>query len=205
MLVVVEHGDVAECLQPFLDLEAVGRLDVLQVDPAEGRGDGPNGGDHLIHRAGIQLDVDRIDVGELLEEVALALHDRLRGQWADVSEPEHRRAVGHHCDEVSLGGVFVHVVGARLDGEARLSDAGRIGEREIALGEQRLGRNDLDFSRTAVAVVVEGIALEAHRYSDSGAGISRRRTHARFTPSSSPCSSSARPLPQTGQGCSSEG
>ena len=41
VLVVVEHRDVELGLQPLLDLEAAGRRDVLEVDPAEARGRSP--------------------------------------------------------------------------------------------------------------------------------------------------------------------
>ena len=37
VLVVMEHGDIHELAQPFLDDKAVGRLDVLEIDAAEGR------------------------------------------------------------------------------------------------------------------------------------------------------------------------
>ena len=40
VLVVVEDGDVEQLLQLLLDDEAVGRLDVLEVDAAEGRARG---------------------------------------------------------------------------------------------------------------------------------------------------------------------
>ena len=40
VLVVVEDGDVEQLLQLLLDDEAVGRLDVLQVDAAEARARG---------------------------------------------------------------------------------------------------------------------------------------------------------------------
>ena len=37
VLVVVEDGNVHQFAQPLLDDEAVGRLDVLEIDAAEGR------------------------------------------------------------------------------------------------------------------------------------------------------------------------
>ena len=77
-----------------------------------------------LHRiALVHLDVEAVDVGELLEEHRLALHHRLRGQRADVAEPEHRRAVRHHRDQVAARGVARGVGGIGLDLEAGLGDA----------------------------------------------------------------------------------
>jgi hypothetical protein len=53
----------------------------------------------------VDLDVEAVDAGELLEEHGLALHHRLGGLGADVAEAEHGGAVGDHRDEVALGGV----------------------------------------------------------------------------------------------------
>ena len=68
VLVVVEDRDVQRLLQPPLHLEALRRLDVLQVDAAERRRHGGDGGHHLVHGVGVQLDVEHVDVGEPLEE-----------------------------------------------------------------------------------------------------------------------------------------
>jgi len=68
VLVVVEHGYVHLLAESLLDLEALGRLDVLEVYAAEGRF-------HRLHRLtervdllDIELDVEHVDVGEALEQ-----------------------------------------------------------------------------------------------------------------------------------------
>ena len=48
----------------------------------------------------VDLDVEHVDAGELLEQHRLALHHRLAGERADGAEAEHRGAVGQHGDEV---------------------------------------------------------------------------------------------------------
>ena len=63
-----------------------------------------------------------------------------------LPSPEHGGAVRHDGDEVALRGVRVGKVGILLDLEARLGDAGRVGEREVPLIGQRLGRNDGDLA-----------------------------------------------------------
>ena len=77
MLIVVEHRNVHELAQPLLDDEAVGGLDVLQIDAAESRSEEAHAIDELVDVAGVDLDVDAVDVGEALEEHGLALHHRL--------------------------------------------------------------------------------------------------------------------------------
>jgi hypothetical protein len=69
----------------------------------------------------VDLDVEHVDAGELLEEDGLALHHRLAGQRADGAEAEHRGAVGDHRDQVAARGVvggLVRVGGDLLAGEA---------------------------------------------------------------------------------------
>ena len=87
-------GMFISALQPLLDLEALRRLDVLEVDAAEGRLEQLDGADELLGIVGGDLDVEDVDVGEALEEDALALHHRLAGERPDVAQAEHRGAVG---------------------------------------------------------------------------------------------------------------
>ena len=87
-------------LQPLLDLEAFRRLDVLEVDAAEGRLERGDHVDELVDVLLVDLDVEDVDAGELLEQDRLALHHRLGGERADVAEAEHGGAVGDHGDEI---------------------------------------------------------------------------------------------------------
>ncbi len=146
MLVVVEDRDVEGLDEARLDLEALGRPDVLEVDAAEGRRDQLAELDDLFGVVARDLDVEDVDVGEALEEDALAFHHRLAGERADVAEPEHRGAVADHRDEIGLGGVAVDGVGVLGDLAAGLGDPGRVGEREVVGRERWLGWDDLDLS-----------------------------------------------------------
>src|SRR5205085_416123 len=85
-------------LTGFLDREATGRGDVLEVDAAEARGHGGDRADDLVDVLRRQAERERVDAAELLEEHALALHDRHRRLRADVAEAEDGRAVGDHRD-----------------------------------------------------------------------------------------------------------
>ena len=138
VLVVVEHRDVHQFAQPLLDHEALRRLDVLQVDSAEA-GEEADGVDHVIDILGVDLQVDAIDVGEALEQRDLALHHRLGCDRAEIAEPQHGGSVGNHRDHVALRRVVVGERGIALDVQARFGDAGRIGERQVARGGDRLG------------------------------------------------------------------
>ncbi len=62
----------------------------------------------------------------------------LPASGADVAEPEHRGAVGDHRHEVALVGVLVGQLGILGDLEAGFGHAGRVGQRQVALGEQGL-------------------------------------------------------------------
>ena len=140
VLVVVEDRDLHGPLQLLLDVEALRRLDVLQVDAAEGRLEQLAGADDLARVLGGQFDVEDVDVGEALEQDALAFHDRLAGAGADVAQAQHGRAVGDHRHQVALGGVLVDRGGIALDLQAGHGHAGRVGQAEVALRPAGLGR-----------------------------------------------------------------
>src|SRR5581483_11120184 len=72
VLVVVEHRDLHALAQLSLDDEALGRLDVLEIDGAEGRLERSDDVDQLFRVALLDLDVEAVDAGELLEEHRLA-------------------------------------------------------------------------------------------------------------------------------------
>ena len=62
--------------------------------------------DELVGSRLVDLDVEDVDAGELLEQHRLAFHHRLGGQRADIAQAQHRGAVGDHRDQVAAGGEF---------------------------------------------------------------------------------------------------
>ena len=147
VLVVVKHRDVHPLAQCLFDHETIGRSDIFQVDPAEARAEQRHRVDEFLGILGVDLKIDRVDVGEAFEQHRLALHHRLRRQGAQIAEPEDGGAVGNHRDEVALGGIIIgfrRISGDFLD---RDGDAGGIGQAEVALGRHRLRGDDLDLAR----------------------------------------------------------
>ncbi len=159
MLVVMEHRDVHQLAQPLLDHEALGRLDVLEVDAAEGRPEQAHAIDELVDVLGADLEVDAVDVGEALEQDRLAFHHRLGAKRAQIAEAEHGGAVRDHRHQIALGGVVEGLGRIGLDRQARRRHAWRIGEREVALGGQRLGRRDLDLAGPAAPMQLERLLV----------------------------------------------
>ena len=80
VLVVVEDGDLHPRLELLLDVEALGRLDVLEVDAAERGLEAGDALDELVGVLLVDLDVEDVDVGEPLEEDGLSFHDGLAGR-----------------------------------------------------------------------------------------------------------------------------
>jgi hypothetical protein len=160
VLVVVEHGDLHALAQLALDVEAIRRLDVFEVDAAERRLQRGDHVDQLVEVVLGDLDVENVDAGELLEEHALAFHHRLGGERADVAQSKHRGAIGHHRDEVAARGVAESVALVGGDLLARRSNAGRVGQREVALVGQRFRRRDGHLARRRELVVLQGIAAQ---------------------------------------------
>ena len=155
VLVVVEHRDREPLAQLLLDVEALRRLDVFEVDAAEGGFQRGHDLDQLLLVVLGQLDVEDVDAGEFLEQDALAFHDRLGGQGADGAQAQHGGAVGHHRHQVGARGELRRGGGVAHDLVAGGGDAGRIGERQVALGGQRLGRDDLDLPGSGYAMVAK--------------------------------------------------
>ena len=98
MLVIVENRNFHALPQCALDVEALRRLDVLEVDPAEGWLEAGNDLHDFVRITLVDLDVEYVDAGEFLKEAALAFHHRLAGECADIAESKHGGAIGDHCD-----------------------------------------------------------------------------------------------------------
>jgi hypothetical protein len=105
MLIVVEYRDLHARAKLALDLEALRRLDVLEIDSAEGGFQCRDDLHQLVGIAFVDLDVEHVEVGEFLEQNCLAFHHRLGRQRPDGAESEHRGAVGDDADEISARGV----------------------------------------------------------------------------------------------------
>ena len=163
VLVVVEHRNAHPGLRLLLDLETLRALDVLEIDSAEGRLEGDDDVDQLVDVLLRHLDVEHVYSGEFLEQDRLALHHRLARERADIAEAEHGGSVRQNRDEVLARGVDRSGVGVGRDRFAGECDAGRIGERKVALVGERLGGDDLELSRPRRAVEVQGIRLEIGR------------------------------------------
>ena len=160
VLVVVEDRNGHPRLEPFLDLETFRRLDVLEVDAAEGRLERRDRLDHAVDAGRVDLDVEDVDAGEFLEQHRLAFHHRLGGERADIAEAEHGRTVRHHADQVGAAGIVGGRCRVGMDRQARRGDARRIGERQVALVAERLGRLDLELSGNRVFVEIERRLVE---------------------------------------------
>ena len=130
--------------QPF-DFKALGRLDVFEVDAAKSRLQRGDGVDQLFDVVAGDFEVEHVDAGEFLEQDGLALHHRLGRERADVAEAEHGGAVGDDGDEILPDGVIGGAGRIGGDGEAGRGDAGRIGQRQIALVAERLCRRISSF------------------------------------------------------------
>ena len=159
VLIVMEHRNVHQLAQPLLDDEALRRLDVLEVDAAPAGAEQLHAIDDLLGVLGRHFEVDGIDVGEALEQDRLAFHHRLGRERAAVAEAEDGGAVGDDGDEVAFDRVVVGLGRIVGDGEHRDGDAGRIGQRQIALRRHRLGGDHLELAGAAAAVEVQRLLI----------------------------------------------
>ncbi len=105
MLVVMEDGNVHHLAQLLLDDEAVGRLDVFQIDAAEAGTEIAHAVDEGVDVGGIDFEVDGVDIGEALEQHRLAFHHRLGGGRAQIAQAQNRGAVGDDRHQVAAWSV----------------------------------------------------------------------------------------------------
>jgi hypothetical protein len=162
VLVVVKHGDIHDLFEPLLDVEALGRLDVFQVDPAEGGFHIFDRLDDLVRIVRVELDIEHVDIGKPFKEDSLPFHDGLAGESPDVAQTQHRRPVAHDCDKISFGGIEVGVVRVCMNLHAGLGHAGCVGKREIALRRAGLRGDYFDLSPPALRVIIERFLFSCH-------------------------------------------
>jgi len=157
VLVVVEDGNLHRLPQCLLDIKAIGRANVFEIDSTDGGLEQLTELDDVVGILRSHLEIEHVEISELLEEICLALHHGLGGQRADVAEPEHCGPIAYNRDEIALRRVLVGVVGVRLDLEAGHRNSRRVGECEVALIVEWLGRYYRDLPGASGCVVVEGI------------------------------------------------
>ena len=160
MLVVVEYRDLHPLPELPFDIEALRCLDVFKVDAAERVLECGDHFDKFVGVAFVDLDVEDVDAGELLEEHRLAFHHRLGRQRPDRAQAEHRGAVGDHAYEVASRGEVDRFARIAHDFLAGRRHARCIGQREVALVGELLGRQDRDLARARQAVVFQRAFLQ---------------------------------------------
>jgi hypothetical protein len=82
-----------------------------------------------------------------------------------LPRPEHRGAVRHDGDQVAAHGEVARLVRDLDDRLARGRHRRGVGERQVALRDERLGRRDLDLAGDGLAVVFERALLEVVEHS----------------------------------------
>ena len=161
MLVIVEDRDLHALAQLALDIKTIGRFDVFEVDATKcglQRGDDVHQLVEIV--LFIDLDIEHVDAGKLLEQDGLAFHHRFGRQRADIAKAQHRRAIGDHRDQITPAGVLEGIVRVFDDLLTRRSDAWRVGQRQVVLVDQLLGGCDGNLAGRGVLVVVQrGLAL----------------------------------------------
>ena len=153
VLVVMKDGNLHALAQFALDVKAVGRLDVFQVDATKSGLKRGNDVDQFVGVFFVHLNVKHIDASKLFEQHALAFHDWLGREWTDVTQAQHRCAVGDDGDQIASAGVFIGVVGVFDDFLARCGHTGGVGQRQIVLVEQLLGGLDGNLAGAGELVV----------------------------------------------------
>src|SRR5690606_4564426 len=159
VLVIMEHRDVTNLFQHALDLKTLGRLDIFQVDTAEGLVDTHHGVDKVLRRFRFQLDIEHINTGKQLEENALAFHHWLGRQRTKITETQDGGTITDHRHQVALGGKAVGQLRLARNFAHRLGHTRTVGQGQIATGFRWFGYRDADFARAWLGMIIKGRLL----------------------------------------------
>ena len=146
VLIVVEDGDIAACLEPALDFKAAGRGDILQIHTAEAACQQAHSVDDLVHVFTAHAQRNRVHAAEGLEQNALALHDGHARLGADVAETENGSTVGDDGDGIPAARELVALVHVLLDLQTGRGDAGGVGKTQRITGIDRRAGDDLQLA-----------------------------------------------------------
>ena len=157
VLVVVEDRNLHRAPQFLLDDKTFRRLDVFEVDAAEGGFQKLARADDLPRIARGEFEVEYVDVGEAFEQNRLAFHHRLAGRGPDVAEPQHRGAVGDHRDQITLRCVAVDQRRVLLNFQTGHGDARRVSQTQVSLAVARFARSNRDLTCRIRGMVIQRI------------------------------------------------
>ena len=101
----MENRNIHGCLEAVLYLEALGCLDILQVDSAEGRSHKLDRINKGLGVAAVQLQVKDIHICKAFEEDSLPFHNRLSCIGAYVAQSKDSSTIGYHTHQVLSSGV----------------------------------------------------------------------------------------------------
>src|SRR5208337_2208158 len=165
MLVIMEDWDLHRLLQRLLDVEALRRFDVLQIDAAKSGFQQLAELDNLVGIMSVDFKVEHVHIGKAFKQDTLTFHDGLAGEGTDVSQAEDGSSVAYNGNQVALRGVFESIVGVLFDIQAWIRHSGGVSQAQVALRPARLGGGDFNFSRTSTAVVVECLLFrDGHKF-----------------------------------------
>jgi hypothetical protein len=105
VLVIVKHRNLHARAQGALDVKAIGRFDVFQVNAAKSGLHGRNRVYELVKVVLLQFDVKHINACKFFKQNRFAFHHRLGGQWANVTQAQNRGAVGDDGHQITPRGV----------------------------------------------------------------------------------------------------
>ena len=97
----MKYRNIQPLLQTRFYLKAARRGDILKIYPAEAVGDKLNGAHYFVGILAFYTKRDSIHPAELLEQAALALHNRHTRQSSDIAKTQHRRAVRYYRNKIS--------------------------------------------------------------------------------------------------------
>jgi len=161
--ILVKDRDGQRGPRAVVDLQTLGRPDVLEVDSAEGRLEHAHGVDDRPRVIRVQLEIEDVDVRQPLEEQRHPFLDRLGGQGPHVSQARHGGTVGHNRDEVAARRVAPGRPGIAGDDAGRKNRAGQVGQANLPRAEAGFAGLYADLPRPAAGMVLQRLFAPDHQ------------------------------------------
>ena len=142
----MEYRNVAALFQLALDFKAARCRNVLQIDAAKGTGNQCHGVDKFIDILGLDAKRECIDAAELLEQRALAFHNRHACFRTNIAQTKHSRTIGDNCHQIMTARIHIAQIYILLNFQTRLCNARRVCNRQIIRIFYLAARNNFDLA-----------------------------------------------------------
>ena len=156
----MHHRNIELGNQPTLDLKALRRLDILEVDSTKGRSNRFDSLNELIDINSVNLDIKHIDISECLEQQPLSFHHRFASKGTDITQAKNSGSIADDGHQITLRSVLVSVIGICRNFLTGIGNARRVSQGQFTSSSVRFCRFDADLPSRCSCMVIESFLAQ---------------------------------------------